>query len=96
MPSTGDWSVPDEFGTPEMFDIPAGRRQVVSCKQGVIWRRWSSKNDPGCQTCKQEIADGQRRHAAMPARYVRIDGADKLYICYEHYERMREQEVGHG
>lgn len=89
--------MPDEYGTPEMFETPTPYTpRQTGPKSGPVWRRWSSKKDPGCQLCRKDIVMGRRTSVAEPAKYVRTDGDEKLFVCYRHHEILLEQERSRG
>lgn len=80
---------PDEYGTPEMFEVPVRYRPPRNTPQKPLWRAWKGKRTT-CDDCIRAIASGARSGLSEPARYVRSDSGGKQFYCANHARIRRE------
>jgi hypothetical protein len=83
--------MPDEFGTPEMFEVPARYRPPKNPPQKPLWGPWKGKRT-SCDDCIRAIAAGASAFLAEPARHIRTDTHGRAYYCDVHAMHRRERD----
>jgi hypothetical protein len=83
--------MPDNYGTPEMFEVPERYRAPKRQQKGVVWRRHTGKQT-SCDDCVMALARGEVKFAPTLASHLRSTPEGRHYFCSEHTLLRKEDD----
>lgn len=80
--------MPDEYGTPEMFDIPEAYRKPKRASLADVWGKHRGQRMT-CECCMVDIRDGALTAPLATSTITLVRGGRKYHLCQEHATQVK-------